>query len=111
MADSGSGQWLGDLLVTEGISHPVSLSLDGLGMTPDQVLPDFASFTSGTSLFDASMTAYEFTVDVRWDTVDIVLLPDPGPSVPTMGIGARALLILLMFAAGVGWMRLRQARP
>jgi hypothetical protein len=72
-----------------------------MGMTPDQLLPDFASFTSGTAFFDATFTFLEFTVDVTLQAVEIVLISDPEPSVPTMRIGSRVLLILLIFAAGV----------
>jgi hypothetical protein len=99
-ADASSGDWEGNLFTTDpGASHPVEISLTGLGMTPDQILPDFASFTSGTAFFDGTFTPFAFTVDV--DLFDVDIVPLSSPPVPALPIGARLFLSLLLIGAGL----------
>jgi len=93
-ADTSSGEWTGNLsALPPEIGYPVTISLNGLGMTSDQILPDFTSFTTGTALFDASWTAYAFVVLVDVQSVEVVTLPDPPPvPVPAAATGSRLLL-------------------
>jgi hypothetical protein len=98
-SNASSGEWVAELW-TDPIagSHPVTVSLSGLGMSPDQVLPDFTSFTNGTAFFDGSLTWFSFVIYVDVLSVEIVSLEEP-PSVPALPAGSGLLVYLLIVIA------------
>ncbi len=108
-ADAVTGDWVGDLSETTvpWPLFPVTVSLNGLGMTPDQILPDFANFVSGTEFFDANhVPIYGFTIDV--DVLEVDIFPE-ATSVPALSNGA--LFSLSAILLGAGLLGTRSLRP
>jgi hypothetical protein len=100
-ADAGSGEWAGDLVTTDPPApSPVAVTLAGLGLTPDQILPDYASLTSGTAHFDSMLPFGGTFIDVDLIGIDIVPLAGPAPPVPAVSVRGRLSLALLVLGAG-----------
>ncbi len=89
-ATAPGGPWIvtGETLVSL-LPIPVTVTLFGTGMTPDQILPDFTSFTSGSFLVDATgpLGLGEGTGSVT--SLEIV----PEPAAATLVFAAMALAL------------------
>jgi hypothetical protein len=79
------------------VNLPLTLSLSGSGLNPDQILPDFASFQSGTAFFDGTLTPFEFTVDV--DILGVAIGSLGAAPVPAVPLVARLLVGALILGA------------
>lgn len=55
----------------------MTITSNGLGMSPDQILPDFTSQTDGTAFFDGSLAPYSFVIYVDVLSVEIMSLEEP----------------------------------
>jgi len=75
---------------------PASLSLVGVGATPDQVMPDFASLTSGLITVDVSVVAPGAMVIATVDSISIAPVPEPS-------------LVALLGVVGLAWCGRRPA--
>jgi hypothetical protein len=98
-ADVGTGAWNGALLDSNPAAPAeIAIVLHGLGLTPDQILPNHASFVSGTGSFDIVGGPWAFaTIEVAILSVEIVPIEVP---VPAFGFAARSGLALLLLLLG-----------
>jgi len=101
-ADAGAGDWDADLEDSIGDPYPITLSLTGLGLTADQILPDYTGFTSGTALFEVASGPFIFDVEADIDAVSIAFVDPPPPPLPAANAAQRALLGAALGVATAG---------
>jgi hypothetical protein len=82
-ADAVSGDWNSELFQSQAGPMEIAIAVDGVGLAPDQILPNHASLTSSTGFFEFVGGPYLFaTVEVEFQTVEIVI---PVPALGGIG--------------------------
>jgi hypothetical protein len=82
-ADAVSGDWNSELFQSQAGPMEIAIAVDGVGLAPDQILPNHASLTSSTGFFEFVGGPYAFgTIEVEFQTVEIVPIVI---SVPALG--------------------------
>jgi len=79
-----------------GVFLPATLALIGVGATPDQVMPDFSSLTSGLIVVDVGTVVPGAFVVASVDAVTIAPVPEPS-------------LVALLGVVGLAWCGRRAA--
>lgn len=80
ISTSGDSSWnsVGILDLTSvvaGLYLDYTVSVSGLGMTPDQIMPDFTTFSSGEILVDMSPLGAGLQVAATLNSIDITAIP------------------------------------
>lgn len=100
-ADATGGDWsaTGELVALGAITLPFQVVLNGVGLTPDQILPDFSGAFSGEIIVDVTPLAGLINPlpgpEVRATINSITIGPVPEPSLAVLlglGVGLAATL-------------------
>jgi hypothetical protein len=86
-ADAVSGDWNSELFDSQaGGLIEIAIAVDGVGLAPDQILPNHASLTSSTGFFEIVSGPLAFaTIEVEFQTVEIVPIVIPVPALGGIG--------------------------